>query len=254
VGVRWPVLGPLVNHFALGPALAYFVDRADKRNAVTERNAWDAGVIAAARSFDRPHGPMGVLQAGIGAVAAWAVTNAGIRSIPLLIVVAFLSAVVAYWAVPTGWAAITCLAAPVKQRDAARRELVDARQQLVAQRAGYDKVLTDVRTEEREYREQVNANARRVQARLELSEALREGRKYVRQGLRVGVSGIAPEGRMDGWTNGVINNLEILGQETSELRSWGTRPAGQLGTTAEVRVEYERRLDVLERMIEARSW
>src|SRR5690348_7473912 len=201
VGESEPLSGPLRRHAALGPALAYFVDRASQRDPVAEQGAWDAGVVAAAESFDRPHGPMGLLQAGVAIVAGWAVTNVDIHPAPFLVVVIFLAGILAYWAVPTAWAAITCVTAPVKQRDAARRRLAEAERKLVEQRAAHERVYTDIRTEERDYREQVNANATRVQARLELFQALHRGRRYIRGGLRVGVSGIAPEGVMDGWTN-----------------------------------------------------
>ncbi len=244
------VCRPLVTHAALGPALAYSVDGANQRDAVTERSAWDAGVVAAARSFDRLHGPMGVTQVGVGAVAGLAVARLDIRPIPVLVAVVFIAAVAAYWAVPTACAGIVCLLAPMKQRDAARLALAGAEQKLDEQRAGYERALTDVRTEEREYRDGVNRNAERIRARLDLCEALREGRKYVRNGLQVGVSGIAPEGVLQGWTNEVIRNLEVLGQDASELRAWGSPvSAGRLATPAEVSVEYERRLDLLESMI-----
>ena len=88
------VCRPLVTHAALGPALAYSVDGANQRDAVTERSAWDAGVVAAARSFDRLHGPMGVTQVGVGAVAGLAVARLDIRPIPVLVAVVFIAAAV----------------------------------------------------------------------------------------------------------------------------------------------------------------
>jgi hypothetical protein len=147
----------------------------------------------------------------------------------------------------------------VKQWNAVRSERAAAGKQLDEQRAGYEKALVDVRTEEREYREKLRealdasqANALRLSERVSLLEGLRDGQEKVRKGLPVGISGVAPQGVMDGWTNGVIRSLEALGKDTSGLRSWGVPIANrQSPSHAEVLAEFQRRIDVVDSLIEA---
>jgi hypothetical protein len=129
----------LRRHFALGPVLALYVDRAEGRDPM-ERTAWEAGVVAAATAFDHVRSFMGAAQAGIALAVGWAVTNMDIDVMPfrfadpwpITAVVVFFIGVIAYWTVPTGWAVVAFFVAPVKQRDAARRDLTMTRNELTA--------------------------------------------------------------------------------------------------------------------------
>ena len=62
------------------------------------------------------------------------------------------------------------------------------------------------------------ADARRGHARARLHQALRDGLMYVSQGMRVGVSGVAPLGVLINWTNRVADDLDLLGINAVQSR------------------------------------
>ena len=97
------------------------------------------------------------------------------------------------------------------------------------------------------------ADARRGHARARLHQRLREGRRYVSEGMPVGVSGVAPLGVLIDWTHRVADDLDLLGITAVQLRSGGSRSVDEGSATRdEVEAEFDRRLDVLEHLIDQR--
>lgn len=131
------VFDPLRRHFAVGPILAYYLDRAADRDPLMARNAWDEGVAVAASSFDRPRSWMGAVQTGVGVVTGWVVAGVDLHSLgwPIQAVLVFLAGVAGYWMVPTVLAFLVALAAPPKQRESVRKRLVIDRQRYGAELA-----------------------------------------------------------------------------------------------------------------------
>lgn len=97
------------------------------------------------------------------------------------------------------------------------------------------------------------ADARRGHARARLHQRLREGQRYVSEGMPVGVSGVAPLGVLIDWTHRVADDLDLLGITAVQLRSGGSRSVDEGSATRnEVEAEFDRRLDVLEHLIDQR--
>ena len=101
--------------------------------------------------------------------------------------------------------------------------------------------------------ENSRADARRGHAGTRLYRELRVGRAYIAEGMPPGVSGVAPLFVLINWTNRVADDLKLLGISVAQLESGGS-PAVAAGSTdrGEVQAEFERRLDVLEDLIDRR--
>lgn len=70
-------------------------------------------------------------------------------------------------------------------------------------------------------------------------------------GMPVGVSGQAPLGVLVNWTNGVATDLRTLDVDPTPLWVGSNRAVDDVSAThADVRAEFERRLAVLERVID----
>jgi hypothetical protein len=133
-----------------------------------------------------------------------------------------------------------------------------ARAALRLERANGEAVAAEAKrraavTEERLKGEIENAlaDARRGHARADLYRCLRDGRAYVAAGMRPGVSAVAPLGVLINWTSRVADNLKLLGINVPKLQSGGsTAVAAGSASDHEVQTEFERRLDVLEKLID----
>lgn len=99
-------------HFSLGPVLSPRVDEA-QTTAPLDRSRWQHGIVSAASAFDQPRSSYGAVQVllggGVGVVAGSAASG-----LPLYVqfIVGAVAALLAYWAVPTAWAAIGWWRAP----------------------------------------------------------------------------------------------------------------------------------------------
>lgn len=86
------------------------------------RTAWDQGVASAAEAFDQPRSGFALLQivaAALAAVVAGKLVDDGFL---LQAAVRVTLALGAYWTVPTAWAILVAIDAPVKQRNEARKQ------------------------------------------------------------------------------------------------------------------------------------
>jgi hypothetical protein len=112
-----------LEHFALGPMLWKRTERAAAKDSL-EQTSWDRGVVSAARQYDDLRSLLPVLQVFAAGGTGLPLGNA-VSDLPLIgqVLVGGLGAVVAFWAVPSLWAAIAAIRAPVDQRNEAREAL-----------------------------------------------------------------------------------------------------------------------------------
>jgi len=130
------------------------VDAATKTDPL-KRSRWEYGITAAARAFEQPRSGYGAAQVSLGA-GVGVVIGAAFSGLPLLaqFVIGGAAGLAVYWGVPTAWAGIGWLRAPLIQRNQARAELektkslddlVDLENQLRLNRASNRKALEDVK-------------------------------------------------------------------------------------------------------------
>jgi hypothetical protein len=112
-----------LEHFALGPVLWNRTGQAAAKDSL-EQSSWDRGVVSAARQYDDLRSPLLVFQVFAAGGTGLPLGNA-VSDLPLIgqVLVGGLGAVVAFWAVPSLWAAIAAIRAPVDQRNEAREAL-----------------------------------------------------------------------------------------------------------------------------------
>jgi hypothetical protein len=97
--------------------------RADSAKALEDgaRSGWDEGVVSAAGAFDQPRSGLGVLQAVAAAVVAIFAGELAGDHLLVQVVGRVSLALGAYWFVPTAWATVVAIEAPIRQRNEARR-------------------------------------------------------------------------------------------------------------------------------------
>jgi hypothetical protein len=109
------------KHFSLGPVLSRYLDAASATEPL-QQSRWQYGVVSAAKAFEQPRSAYGAIQVFIasGTGVAAAVTLAGL---PLVVqfLIGGIAGLAVYWGVPTVWAGVAALPAPVIQRDRARQ-------------------------------------------------------------------------------------------------------------------------------------
>jgi hypothetical protein len=117
------------DHFALGPLLALRIDAA-QRKTPHDQSRWDRGVEDMARSLDNPRSWQGAAQAVVSALVG---VFAGVLAplpLGLQLAIGGVSALLAYWAVPTAGALVSAITAPRRQRNEARKLLGQREEQI----------------------------------------------------------------------------------------------------------------------------
>jgi hypothetical protein len=109
------------RHLPLGPFLWRRVDSATALDGGA-RTAWDQGVVSAAEAFDQPRSGFGALQIAAAAVVAVFAGEFAGDGLLLRVAIRIALALGAYWLVPTAWAVVIAIKAPVKQRNEARKQ------------------------------------------------------------------------------------------------------------------------------------
>jgi hypothetical protein len=115
----------VLKHFSLGPVLSPRVDAATTTDPL-KRSRWEYGMTAAAKAFEQPRSGYGAAQVFLGA-GTGVVIGAAFSGLPLLaqFVIGGASGLAVYWGVPTAWAGVGWVHAPVVQRNEARTELTE---------------------------------------------------------------------------------------------------------------------------------
>ncbi len=118
--------------FALGPVVWRFVDAAEAKDPLAQ-SAWDRGVASVARALDNNRGAFSPILAMASGVVGFTVGVEGPPWLRALIGAAIGLALA--WTVPTFWAALVAVTAPLTQRNEARQQLAAERERAAAELA-----------------------------------------------------------------------------------------------------------------------
>jgi hypothetical protein len=110
----------MLKYFSLGPILSPRVDQATATEPLN-RSRWQQGTTVAANAFEQPFSAFGALH-GLSGVVVGIGAAVALSGLPLFLqlLIGGLVWLAVYWAVPTTWAGIAGLHAPIVQRDQAR--------------------------------------------------------------------------------------------------------------------------------------